>query len=281
MNNSNVPHLFIYDEGTAQNKDYFTYGEMNIIEKSLKKTTIINEYDDFLLQTEAVIQRLRPDKNGLIIYIHGYLGDNEFFMEKSGYVLHTQIMGNATTRYGMALSLQWKTVIPYGGAYVKALASGEKFAYRLQDIYQVLRKYHPAAPVSFICHSMGNRVFQSIYETWVQIEPELKLNKVLFMAADLENDIFETAFKNIEKHTEDIIVYHKNQDVTLKIATSLNHYTRLGLTGPKIGTEPSNCTVRDASDIDDDKSFAGTITHHRYFYGSKTVRKEIVDWLKK
>ncbi|MCZ2339224.1 MAG: hypothetical protein LC127_13745 [Chitinophagales bacterium] len=90
MNNSNVPHLFIYDEGTAQNKDYFTYGEMNIIEKSLKKTTIINEYDDFLLQTEAVIQRLRPDKNGLIIYIHGYLGDNEFFMEKSGYGLHTQ-----------------------------------------------------------------------------------------------------------------------------------------------------------------------------------------------
>jgi len=42
---------------------------------------------------------------------------------------------------------------------------------------------------------------------------------------------------------------------------------------------PDNFIFRDVTGLDDDQSFAGKVTFHRYYYGSPSVRREIVRYL--
>ena len=279
-NQIEFPHFYIYDEkGTDNQNKHLSYGKMVLEGKNLIKSNHWTEpsllFDDIGLE----ISKLKRNKNGLIVYIHGYQADNIFFMQKSGYTIQKEILAHTSHPYGMALSLQWSSVIPYGEAVISALIKGKQFMPLLNDIVQQLRLQHPDAPVSFICHSMGNRVFQGLYEQWLEYEGNLMLNHIFFMAADLESNIFELSFDQIEQHIRHPHVYYNRQDITLKIANAMVKNPRLGIYGTLDYTCPKNCTSRDVTEIDDDKSFAGTITNHRYFYGSLTVRNEIIKQL--
>lgn len=274
------PHFYIYDEkGTDDHHKQYSYGKMVLEGKNLIKSNHWTEASLLFDDVEIQISKLTKNKNGLIVYIHGYQADNIFFMQKSGYTIQKEILAHTSHPYGMGLSLQWSSVIPYGEAVVSALIKGRQFMHYLFDIVRQLRLQHPGAPVSFICHSMGNRVFQGLYEKWLEYDPNLMLNHIFFMAADLESNIFELSFDQINQHIRHPHVYYNHQDVTLKIANAMVKNPRLGLYGTLDYSSPKNCISRDVTEIDDDQSFAGTITNHRYFYGSPTVRNEIIKQL--
>lgn len=59
------------------------------------------------------------------------------------------------------------------------------------------------------------------------------------------------------------------------MANAMKQHPRLGIYGLE-NREPLEGTicVRNATEIHDDQSFAGKLTNHRYFYGSRTVRNE-------
>ncbi len=275
-----IPHFFIYDEqGTEQNEKLYSFGDMVIADKNLFKNNTWNDAGLFMEALEDEIALLTPKKSGIVIYIHGYQADNVFFMQKSGYILQDKIFNNDHSPYGLVLSLQWSSVIPYTKAVELAYTKGCQFAYFVMRITQILRAYHPESPVSFICHSMGNRVFQGLYETWALEQANLKLNHVFFMAADLESSVFEQGFGKIGQNSRHIHVYYNHEDVTLSVANALVKHPRLGIYGTLDYHCPNNCNQRDVTGLEDDRSFVGTFTHHRYFYGSRTVRNEIIQHL--
>lgn len=275
-NNISFPHFFIYDKNSESEVLNYEFGNSAIHNNDLEKVERYPTDNAFLNAFEKAFKLLDKGQNGLIVYIHGYMADNTLFMEKSGYILQKEVFEKSHPPYGIALSLQWTSPILYSHAVESALNKGRRFGDLLNKILKTIRKNSQNAPISFISHSMGNRVFQGLYDTLVEKQQELYIKRIFFMAADLESDIFSYGFPNIDQHSERIYVYHRQKDITLKIAQAINHKPRLGLMGTNKTSCPPNCINRDITVLNDDESFAGNITNHRYFYGSPTVRDEII-----
>jgi hypothetical protein len=275
-------HFYIYDAGNYPAEKKYEFGTMAIEGKRLVKTQSKMNEKSWMLDIKKSIDDLSPAKNGLLIYIHGYQGDNKYFVQQSGYTIQSEIFDNQAHKYGLAISLQWKSVIHYENAVNNAYAKGLSFVNFLDAVYLYLKSVFPDAPVAFISHSMGNRVWQGIYDRWSGIRPELTIDVAMMFAADLEHDIFNHGFSEIEKIIKHVNIYHHLSDRTLQMASTLKNHQRLGVTGPELPLPvsiQSAITIRNVTDIKDDVSFAGKLTYHRYYYGSPTIRKEIIDAL--
>lgn len=275
-------HYYLYDAGNTPEDKKYEYGKMAVEDKKLIKSPGKMVDSVWLVDFKKNIENLSTTKNGLIVYIHGYQGDNKYFVQQSGYVIQSEIFDHPAHNYGLALSLQWKSVLPYETAVRNAYEKGKNFVPVLDAVYEDLRKKHPDAPVTFITHSMGNRVWQGIFENWVIRRPDLLINHVIMFAADLESNVFCNGFSGIENCVGKVHIYHNLSDRTLQMANAMKSHQRLGITGPETpvpASLDSVLVVRNATDIKDDESFAGKLTYHRYYYGSPTIRKEIVDIL--
>ncbi|MBK9735278.1 MAG: alpha/beta hydrolase [Saprospiraceae bacterium] len=289
------PHFYIYDSGTldAQNPSY-EFGDYDIVKDKLIKARQTKDKATFLTSVIDSISSLDKTRAGLIIYIHGFQGDNKQFVQSSGYILQKEVFDQASSPYGMAISLQWKSPMSYNDAVKTARSKGQTSATILHQIYSAWKKSHPEAPLTIICHSMGNRVWQGLYESWITLDHDLSITNVLIMAADLETDVLTTSFKDIQLHCHHLYIYHSLADRTLQMANALNEHKRLGIYGPIIDTSSNTNSVhlqaqntvlpiytheviiRDVTKIQDDETFAGKLSKHRYYYGSPTIRKEIV-----
>ncbi len=275
-----IPHYYCYDTGKTVLEHTYVYGKFEIRNRKLTKIEESERLSSWLENIRNTIDHLSDDKQGLIIYIHGFQGDNRFFVQQSGYIIQSKIFDESSHPYGMAVSLQWTSVLAYDTAVKQALTKGKAFVPVIDTIVNMLRVKYSNAPVSVLCHSMGNRVWQGLYEQWIVQQPKLRLSKVLMFAADLEDSVFTSAFSQIKDHVEKIYVFYHSGDRTLQIAKTWNTQKRLGHTGPASGHPlPDNIVLRDVSFIKDDETFAGNVTLHRYFYGSPTIRREIINIL--
>jgi esterase/lipase superfamily enzyme len=276
-----LSHYFIYDKAKNPDIPKYALGKMHIKGKKLVKSLDFADTITFVEDIQKTINVLPKDNNGIIIYIHGYQADNIYFMQQSGYVLQQNIFDSPQHTFGLVISLQWNSVLIYDHAVQNAYKKGQNFVALLQEIYAYHQTKHPSSKIAFLCHSMGNRVFQGIYNQWIKLNPTIKLDIVMMMAADIEYDIFTDGFPNIGQHIQKLYVFHHLVDKTLLMANALKPHPRLGIFGPKENTIlGKNILVKDATAIVDDESFAGKITNHRYYYGSPTVRQEIVNILK-
>ncbi len=284
MAQTNFQHFYMYDVGSKPAENRYDFGEMAIEGKKLMKKG--SKIDEILWMEEIKrsIDHLSSGKNGLIVYIHGYQGDNKYFVQQSGYKIQSDIFDKSEHDYGMALSLQWKSVIPYDTAVKNAYEKGKNYVKLLDSIYIALKSKHPDAPISIIAHSMGSRVWQGIFENWVILRPDLYIDNSIIFAADLESNILGTGFSGIEKSVGKIYIYYNLLDRTLQMANALKSHKRLGIYGPDLPLPPaleSVVELRNATEVDDDESFAGKLTYHRYYYGSPSIRKEIIEILNK
>ncbi len=272
-------HYFIYDQSKKLPDSKYAFGIQEIVDKKLKKTKAFGSFNELVAHISEDVVSSDISPKGILFYIHGYQADQKMFMEQSGFTLQNDVFDKITDKYNIIISLQWNSVLHYQKAVANAYEKGSRFVHFLQPIMENVRKVSPLCQVSFLCHSMGNRVFQGIYDTWTQRNSQIQFTKVWMMAADLEYDIFSTQFPKASSYIQNVFIYHKTQDLTLKIAKSLEDHPRLGIIGPKQRLE--NMFIRDVSDISDDQSLGGNLSHHRYYYGSPTIRQEIVDGLLK
>lgn len=272
------PHFFLYDLGNKASDQRYEYGDFSMASDKIVKANLTTEKDAWLHKIDTSLATLHPGKAGIIIYIHGFQGDNKYFVQSSGYLLQKDIFDNAAHAYGMTVSLQWKSSIIYQDAVQTALQKGQNMAAVVDEIYRKQQKLYPGAPISIICHSMGNRVWQGLYDSWLEKNKSIRIENVFFFAADLECDIFDTAFENIQDHVAQSYVFYNRADRTLQMANALKEHKRLGIYGTSVQTDlvSKHITLIDATDIKDEETFAGKLSLHRYYYGSPTMREKTV-----
>lgn len=277
MNNS--LHYFIYDQSKNLPDSKYAFGIQEVVDKKLKKTKTIESFDTMLSHIRENTSSPEVSNQGILFYIHGYQADQKFFMEQSGFILQRDVFDKISDRYKIVISLQWNSVLRYQKAVGNAYEKGNRFVHFLQPIIENICRANTLCQISFLCHSMGNRVFQGIYDSWTKRNAQIRFATVWMMAADLEYDIFSNHFPKSIHYIQNLYIYHKIQDLTLKIAKTFEEYPRLGVVGPKDVMD--NMHVRNASEITDDQSLGGNLSHHRYYYGSPTVKQEIIDGLLK
>ncbi len=283
VKNQSTPyqHFFLYDLGSKASDQRYEYGDFSMAADKIVKSNITTDKEIWIHKIDTSLATLHPDKAGIIIYIHGFQGDNKYFVQSSGFLLQKDIFDNAAHAYGMTVSLQWKSSIIYQDAVQTALQKGQNMADIVDEIYQKQQKLYPGAPISIICHSMGNRVWQGLYDKWVDKNKSIRIENVFFFAADLECDIFDTAFENIQDHIGQSYVFYNRADRTLQMANALKEHKRLGIYGTLSKTDllSKHIILIDATDIKDEETFAGKLSLHRYYYGSPTMRRKTVEIL--
>ncbi|MBK9256888.1 MAG: alpha/beta hydrolase [Saprospiraceae bacterium] len=280
VSKDSIPHFYLYSKTTSVDTNRVEAGKCFISGEKLKKEKFDGSLHEWKKALKAEIERLNPDKKGVLVYIHGFMGDNRFFSEESGYVLQKQLFDQENHAYGLVLSLQWEAKLDYPKAKAGALAKGEWFAEVIEEIHKSQSLVFGSPQISFLCHSMGNRVFEGIYQEIVQNHPEFQINQLFLMAADLESDIFDKNFSDIAARSNEVVIFYNSNDRTLAMANAAIQYRRLGVFGPESKHElPSNIFSVNVSDMNDDETFAGKLSLHRYYYGSPSVRRKLLEWM--
>ena len=84
-------HYYMYDAGNNPEEKKYEFGKMAIEDKKLVKSQSKMADSLWMQDIKKSIDQLLPAKNGLIVYIHGYQGDNKYFVQQSGYVIQNDI----------------------------------------------------------------------------------------------------------------------------------------------------------------------------------------------
>lgn len=218
---------------------------------------------------------LPVEKQNILIYIHGMWGHRSWYQNDviNGY--YQDVFSREDNPYGMVISLVWHSGISYWENVDHAYQVGKYFSQVLVE----LRNWHPLR-LDVLSHSMGNRVFQGIYSTIEVKECYPRIFHNLYMqAADLEANIFEKdqPLDSIMYVADSIHIYVHQNDRSLGMSKSINKNDRLGLdTSHTLTTLHERICVINVSLIDDNEGIGPTLSNHRYFYSSPSVRNDMM-----
>ena len=244
-------------------------------EEQLKKESSMDiESDEFYAMLAAHLESLPEEKRNILIFIHGMWAHRDFFQEEQLTRMRKDVLRDGDSPYGMVLSFIWHSGVNYHTNVTHASAVGRYFSNPISEILTL-----KADRFSVMAHSMGNRVFQGILSELDKKESEEPIfDRMLFMAADLEEDIFspDQPLGDIDRYIGESILYVHNNDRSLGLSRALNENNRLGLNADAetLDDNPS-IKIIDVSTVKDNDGFGPSLSNHRYFYTSPTVRKDL------
>lgn len=268
-------YFFIEVESQDSTSYETKYGKFHANEeKKLVKTKSIsyNESQAF----EAIMDAVKLSDNeykDVFIYIHGMWGHQDWYQNDVLNTFEDEIFMESENP-AVVISLIWHSGINYWDNAQHAYSVGKYFSNVFDSIIKI-----PGIRTKVLCHSMGNRVFQGIHSSinndTCTIPPIAELYMV---AADLEENIFneDQPLNNICHFVNKVFVYVHNNDRSLGMSRSLNENKRLGLdSGKSLCLQDSCLQIIDVSIIQDNEGFGPSLSNHRYFYTSPTVRNDL------
>lgn len=213
----------------------------------------------------TIAQKLAPTgifDQRIWVYFHCMWGNNSVFQRMTlGYIDELIDQGGNNTLLSviwpaneLGYKRNWKKVIEKGhrlGNFFRCMAQGQK------------------GPVNVISHSMGNRIFQGV---WQAAGDTLKLENLVLAAPDLDADIFGHDFRNMENRVKKIIVVQHHSDRLLLASSLIWKKERLGRTH-HISPVPANLVLIDATAYS--SSRAVDLSNHMHFIFADSVRTRI------
>lgn len=239
----------------------------------------VSRKTDFLDSLSYKMNLLPASKQNVLIYIHGMWGHNWSYLGANHKIMHDQMWMGDSNPYGMVITIIWHCGPIYHDNVDIAIQSGNVLAPLIKNIHEIANTTNAESKTSYVLHSMGNRVFQGLWSSSLADNIEYRADNIIMAGADLETNVFEDdqPFGHIENLAKEVLVYVHNNDRTLSVSKLLNKKDRLGLHGIEDITAVSDhITQVDVSVITDNEDIPASISNHRYFYMSPTVRKDLV-----
>jgi hypothetical protein len=273
-------HYYIYlksvdKNSTAQLSFTTEFGKYGSTKKKLSPSIKYNQLDTLL---NAINEH---EYKGVIFYIHGFQADNKQFEEVTSKFLHDEIFSQLDEKYNLIISLKWTSGMDYPNSVPTALSKGSTFLPMANKIIETLQTKNKDLNVSFLNHSMGNRVFEGLMIEQKKQAITWKLDKVLMFAPDVESNVFFTTLNHLPDQLNKGYIFYNIDDRTLSIAKMLREHKRLGIVGHDDPQNlPSNIIPINTTGLNDNEGLTAKITLHRYFYTSPSIRKKIIELLK-
>ena len=249
----------------------FQRDDENIINK---QDPLAMDMNGFMQQLELQLSKLPNDKKDILVYIHGMWGHRTFFHHQVLNSYQKDVLSDEDSSVGIVVSIIWHSGMNYWTNKDHAYRVGKYFKPVVENLLAL-----PFEEKNFLCHSMGNRVFQGIYSEFENSgNNHMAIDKLILVAADLEENIFDEGqpLESIGDYCSLPVVYVHNNDRSLGMSKALNENERLGLNANE-GTCSGNesITIIDVSLVKDNEGFAPSMSNHRYFYTSPAVRNDI------
>tara|TARA_R110000737_G_scaffold328773_3_gene343601 strand:+ start:824 stop:1747 length:924 start_codon:yes stop_codon:yes gene_type:complete len=245
--------------------------EYNPKQSKLENVSTLSQLNDAISASMEVSNTSKQ----LNILIHGIWGDNTFAWKEMVRNLSRDVYSTDDGKKKVLLSIVWNSSINY--------LTGVKIARKKGDFLgpffkELVDRKLVDTKLSFLCHSMGNRIFQHLMHSSGLIENgEQVVDHYIAAGADIESEIFDEgkSLENLSKVVKDVTIYVHNNDRSLKMSKLVNKNKRLGLNGLDPYAMPENFSIIDVSVISDHVNFTTSMSNHRYFYMSPTVVKDI------
>jgi len=145
-------------------------------------------------------------------------------------------------------------------------AAGIALAIALNEVV----KLDPTVEISFMAHSMGNRVLEFFATQAHKVNLQLKFRNIYMVSADIDSDVFEQdagayIVDMLSPQGGKVYVMHRWDDTALvSSALLLNGEKRLGQSGVNLNKIPS--TLKGKVKNMDVAGFPGDISKHNYNY---------------
>jgi hypothetical protein len=243
----------------------------NPTQRNLEQITTFSQLNDAIclsLDEENTSEQLN-------IVIHGIWGDNTFAWKEMVRNLSRDVYSTKDGNKKVLLSIIWDSSINYLTGVKIARKKGDFLGPFLNELVSCQSE---ETKISFLCHSMGNRIFQHMMLSSGLIENGIQvIDHYIAAGADLESEVFGEgkSLENLNKVISDVTIYVHNNDRSLKMSKLINKNKRLGLNGLDPFKMPNNFSIIDVSVITDHLNFMSSMSNHRYFYMSPTVIKDV------
>lgn len=285
-------HFYIEIVGLNEVDYKFVYGEIKYDDdagpekKPFVTSENMDDEDTFYDEFKSAYLSLDEDQSDVLFYIHGQWGNTKDFFEMSTKAMYKDIFEHEQNETGICISYIWDCKVKYKNNVKIALNKGKHFGDITDQSLKLmgdLKDQKKPSEVNFLCHSMGNKVFQgvhSVLETKGFNNPPIDI--LIQAGSDLIGNIYESGqpMENIKDLVKDIVIYRHNDDRTLKMSKLLHDHSRMGLDGlDQFEEAPKNITLVDVSIVDDNENLASKLSKHRYYFTSATVRQDILSVL--
>ncbi len=233
-----------------------TYKKNRVAKLKYKKYDIdsidIDEAKSFLIQQE--------DKS-VLFYFHSLYGSI------TPYHKHSIKKLSRINQFKKIISIEWHgNDIRYKHLWNEAPQKGSSIRTLMAVLFSVegLQK-------NVLSHSMGNRVFEGIIANLDSVN--YHLNTVIFVAADLDSDVFEKSLKQLTRNTAKIVIYIHKKDRLLKLSKWIHGRKRLGRDGISSNKQKDTIEVIDVTSSSSQRLIR--LSNHIYFKLDKNVGKDI------
>jgi esterase/lipase superfamily enzyme len=232
-------------------------------------------------------------RHDILLFIHGFNTDLQTAM-KTLAELHNLYVEPKDSPIQYIVMFTWPAkskILKYRSDAADAQQSGfalaRSFASLRQYFKSQIRKNKKLCEqrIHLMCHSMGNRVFESMIFNLNDLGIEINslFNEILLIGADVDYDTFERPkpmYSAIDL-SERLHIYYHNKDQALGISEiTKNAFNRLGRWGAKNSIDlPDGVYQSDVSDIEDEKGLKYKTVHHWYYTNSASVVQDIKDVL--
>lgn len=212
-------------------------------------------------------------ENGeILVYIHGFMAHVGIFERKVGFILQNQLFNPLKDKFPIVISLKWESERDYKESIKSAPLKASLLLNAIMEIDQAYRNKSTFPSWSWLCHSMGNRIFAHLFAAWYKVHPGFSFGEVVLMAADVPGDVFDKELENLPSCAHKILIFKSISDKTLEIANWIVPYPRLGSVGITSINQHKNIQEVDVSGINDHEGLAPRLLKHRYYYASATIR---------
>jgi esterase/lipase superfamily enzyme len=236
-----------------------------------------------------------PNTADVLVFVHGFKNDLNVAVETVRRLHNLYVVPQDSPVKHIVL-FTWparKNVLKYRDDAQDAQNSGRALAralLKLRDFFRkdFIRDRKLIKPfcnqrMHLLCHSMGNRVLESMMRHLITDFPETTalFNEIVLAGADIDYDCLDDPkplYRLIDL-TERIHIYYHGKDVALGISeTTKNAFNRLGRWGVKNSMNlPDDVYQANVSDIGDEKGFMEEALHHWYYIDSPAVVKDITE----
>jgi len=183
---------------------------------------------DQLLATIASAAQI--DGGSTVVYVHGYNID----FEKG--CRHSAVLQRSLGLHDRLLLFSW----PADGNVLKYTWDEADLVWSvpfMADFFEKLVRRLGTSKIDIIAHSLGARgVFQALTRLAYQRLEKFKIGELIFIAPDIDIDIFNHDLPLLNRLAERITIYVSENDKALKISKEVHGYPRLGEAGAALTT---------------------------------------------
>ena len=274
-------NLFIEIDVSAKGDEMLRFGRIAYAEDNTPSRNYFdgeNRRQMFLDTLEQSLEIMPEEKRNTLFYIHGMWAYKWSFLKGNHKKMQVDMWANNANPNGMVVTVIWHCKVNYFDNKEMALKSGKILSPIIRQIHDITTLASTNSQTNYMIHSMGHRVFQTIWENNLTKDMKYHAEHILMAGADLETNAFEEGevLENIGYLSNDIVLYVHNNDRTLGISKMLNEKDRIGLQGIQDLDKVSDAILQvDVSVITDNEDAPAKFSNHRYFYMSPTIRKDV------